>query len=59
VNQYDIVPKFIDYYLEVPTNNNGHEPPVLLARRTFANTPGAPFDSFNGTVCASKYKIQY
>ncbi|KZS91787.1 hypothetical protein SISNIDRAFT_413687, partial [Sistotremastrum niveocremeum HHB9708] len=36
VNQFGIVPKYLDYYIEVLENsNNGHEPPILLARRTF------------------------
>ncbi|KZS88442.1 hypothetical protein SISNIDRAFT_498025 [Sistotremastrum niveocremeum HHB9708] len=41
INQYNIVPKYIDYYIEVPENvNNGHEPPILLARRTFSKSHG-------------------
>lgn len=47
--EFDIVPKFLDYYIEVPGQlNNGHEQPILLARRKFhhnRNTP--PIDTFN------------
>jgi len=32
-DQLGYAPTYTDYYIEVPTNNNGHEPPVLLARR--------------------------
>ncbi|KZT40362.1 hypothetical protein SISSUDRAFT_1044252 [Sistotremastrum suecicum HHB10207 ss-3] len=37
VQQFNIVPKYLDYYIEVLENsNNGHEPPILLARRQFS-----------------------
>ncbi|KZT35059.1 hypothetical protein SISSUDRAFT_1131387 [Sistotremastrum suecicum HHB10207 ss-3] len=46
VTQYDIVPTFLDYYIEVPENqNNGFELPILLARRTFKNS-SHPVDEF-------------
>ncbi|KAJ7695309.1 hypothetical protein B0H16DRAFT_1693115 [Mycena metata] len=35
------LPTYMDYYIEVLTNNNGHELPILLARRTFAPVAGA------------------
>jgi hypothetical protein len=41
---------FIDYFLEVPQNNNGHEAPILLARHNFSGSASAPFDTVNGTV---------
>ncbi|KAK7688289.1 hypothetical protein QCA50_008659 [Cerrena zonata] len=32
-----VTPKYLDYYLEVPAGlNNGHQPPILIARREFA-----------------------
>ncbi|KAF8588085.1 hypothetical protein K439DRAFT_1406803 [Ramaria rubella] len=47
-----IIPKFIDYYIEVPEAvNNGHEPPILVARRDFALVSGqAPIDQFTTTL---------
>ncbi|KAG1743426.1 hypothetical protein EDB19DRAFT_561075 [Suillus lakei] len=45
--QYGIQPQYTDYYVEVPVNNNGHEPPVLLARRTLNASSATPlFDQF-------------
>ncbi|TFK49724.1 hypothetical protein OE88DRAFT_1662341 [Heliocybe sulcata] len=46
--QMGYAPTYTDYYLEVPQNNNGHEPPVLLARRQPAT--GAVSDSFSVTI---------
>ncbi|KAJ7276745.1 hypothetical protein C8J57DRAFT_1310280 [Mycena rebaudengoi] len=43
-------PTFLDYYIEVLENNNGHEAPILLARRTFDNTTSPPADSFTTTL---------
>ncbi|KZT23127.1 hypothetical protein NEOLEDRAFT_1149577 [Neolentinus lepideus HHB14362 ss-1] len=44
-NQLGYAPTYTDYYLEVPSDsNNGHEPPVLLARRQ--PVLGANTDSF-------------
>jgi len=40
----------VDYYLEVPENNNGHEPDILLARKTFAGNASYPIDTINGTI---------
>ncbi|KAF8888182.1 hypothetical protein CPB84DRAFT_1849695 [Gymnopilus junonius] len=49
VTNYDIVPQFIDYTIEVPANqNNGHEAPIVLARRTLA--AGATTDEFSTTI---------
>ncbi|KAH0833207.1 hypothetical protein J3R83DRAFT_12239 [Lanmaoa asiatica] len=44
INWFGIIPTYTDYYIEVPVNNNGHEAPILLARRTL--TPGSTSDSF-------------
>ncbi|KAJ7590253.1 hypothetical protein C8J56DRAFT_937202 [Mycena floridula] len=69
INNFDIVPKFLDYSLVVPSNvNNGHEPPIVLARRTFTppsvSNPGA-FDTFSaqipfydGYFAGASYNIQ-
>ncbi|KAH7924388.1 hypothetical protein BV22DRAFT_1047516 [Leucogyrophana mollusca] len=50
--QLGVNPEHTDYYIEVPTNNNGYEPPILIARRTLA-TP--PIDSFNATLPYANY----
>ncbi|KAF7975926.1 hypothetical protein HWV62_8197 [Athelia sp. TMB] len=48
---FGIVPEYIDYYIEVPTNNNGHEPPILLARREFHQSTGTPpTDTFSASI---------
>ncbi|KAJ7276746.1 hypothetical protein C8J57DRAFT_1310283 [Mycena rebaudengoi] len=36
--------------ITVLENNNGHEAPILLARRTFDNTTSPPADSFTTTL---------
>ncbi|PPQ80689.1 hypothetical protein CVT25_001821 [Psilocybe cyanescens] len=36
IEQFGIIPQFLDYTIEVPeASNNGHEQPIVLARRTF------------------------
>ncbi|KAG0695590.1 hypothetical protein DFH29DRAFT_1005303, partial [Suillus ampliporus] len=45
--QFGVYPQYIDYYIEVPVNNNGYEPPILLARRTLnASSPTPLVDEF-------------
>ncbi|KAG2131348.1 hypothetical protein DEU56DRAFT_814071 [Suillus clintonianus] len=45
--QFGIHPQYTDYYIEVPVNNNGYEPPILLARRTLnASSPTPLLDQF-------------
>lgn len=44
------MPKYLGYYIEVLTNNNGHESPILLARREFDIS--STFDIFTTTVSA-------
>ncbi|KAG1775898.1 hypothetical protein EV702DRAFT_1113544 [Suillus placidus] len=45
--QFGVHPQYTDYYIEVPVNNNGHEPPILLARRTLNASSATPlFDQF-------------
>jgi hypothetical protein len=41
-----IKPAFVDYYIHNTINNNGHEPPVLVTRRTNPAT----VDTFTATV---------
>ncbi|KZT23124.1 hypothetical protein NEOLEDRAFT_570881 [Neolentinus lepideus HHB14362 ss-1] len=41
---FDQPPIYTDYHIEVETNNNGHEPAILLARRQ--PPAGATNDSF-------------
>ncbi|KAH7884312.1 hypothetical protein F5I97DRAFT_1929193 [Phlebopus sp. FC_14] len=53
INWFGIIPQYTDYYLEVVTNNNGHEPPILLARRTLL--PGATNDSFTVEIPYAYY----
>ncbi|KAF9235953.1 hypothetical protein BU15DRAFT_50711 [Melanogaster broomeanus] len=48
INWFSIKPEYTDYYIEVPVGNNGHEPDILLARRTLAS--GATSDSFTVEV---------
>ncbi|KAJ8588462.1 hypothetical protein M405DRAFT_740304 [Rhizopogon salebrosus TDB-379] len=42
--QLGVRPQYTDYYIEVPVNNNGYEPPILLARRTLST--GSLVDQF-------------
>lgn len=52
--QLGVHPQYTDYYIEVPVNNNGHEPPILLARRTL--DPNSPlFDQFTVQLPYSYY----
>lgn len=45
--QYGVNPQYTDYYIEVPVDNNGHESPILLARRTLDPNSTTPlFDQF-------------
>ncbi|KAG6845458.1 hypothetical protein H0H87_008818 [Tephrocybe sp. NHM501043] len=54
VNHFGIVPRYLDYTIEVPeASNNGHEPPILLARRDF--TAGATSDVFTAKVPFASY----
>ncbi|KAI9570587.1 hypothetical protein HD554DRAFT_357160 [Boletus coccyginus] len=53
INTFGIIPEYTDYYIEVPVNNNGHEPPILLARRTLAS--GSTSDSFTVQVPYAYY----
>ncbi|KAF8803088.1 hypothetical protein BYT27DRAFT_7145369 [Phlegmacium glaucopus] len=49
INTFGIVPEFIDFTIEVPpASNNGHEAPIVLARRTLA--AGATSDEFTTQI---------
>jgi hypothetical protein len=55
-----IHPKFIDYFLEVPTDiNNGHQPPIYLGRSTLdvSNTPAK--DVLTGSVSYLHYPFLF
>lgn len=49
--QLGVRPQYTDYYIEVPVNNNGYEPPILLARRTLST--GSLVDQFTTQVSFS------
>ncbi|KAJ7640317.1 hypothetical protein DFH06DRAFT_1000772 [Mycena polygramma] len=46
------LPTYMDYYIEVLSNNNGHEAPILLARRTYnlGGTGLSPADTFTAEL---------
>ncbi|KAJ6632438.1 hypothetical protein B0H10DRAFT_2206801 [Mycena sp. CBHHK59/15] len=50
--QLGYLPTYMDYYIEVLANNNGHEAPILLARRTYnlAGTGLSPADTFTAQL---------
>ena len=49
--QKGVHPVYTDYYVIVPAEeNNGFEPPVLLARREPNVTASSPVDTFTGNV---------
>ncbi|KAF8064865.1 hypothetical protein FPV67DRAFT_158324 [Lyophyllum atratum] len=49
INTFGIVPKYLDYTIEVPAaSNNGHEPPIVLARRVYL--AGAESDIFTTQI---------
>ncbi|KAJ7669759.1 hypothetical protein B0H17DRAFT_1209518 [Mycena rosella] len=50
--QLGYLPTYMDYYIEVLSNNNGHEAPILLARRTYNLSPTdpSPADTFTAEL---------
>ncbi|KAJ7083993.1 hypothetical protein B0H15DRAFT_403032 [Mycena belliarum] len=46
------LPTYMDYYIEVLSNNNGHEAPILLARRDYRlnGTGLSPADTFTAEL---------
>ncbi|KAG2104706.1 uncharacterized protein F5147DRAFT_703631 [Suillus discolor] len=54
--QFGVNPEYTDYYIEVPVNNNGFEPPILLARRTLNPSSATPLlDSFTTQLPYANY----
>ncbi|KAJ7915595.1 hypothetical protein B0H13DRAFT_393752 [Mycena leptocephala] len=51
-SQLGYLPTYMDYYIEVLSNNNGHEAPILLGRRTYnlAGTGLTPSDTFTAQL---------
>ncbi|KAF8148073.1 hypothetical protein B0H34DRAFT_758936 [Crassisporium funariophilum] len=47
---FGMPPTFTDYVLEVTANGNGHQPTILVARRTPEVTAAQPEDTFTFTV---------
>ncbi|EGN99237.1 hypothetical protein SERLA73DRAFT_182140 [Serpula lacrymans var. lacrymans S7.3] len=52
---FGIHPTYTDYYIEVPTNNSGYEPNILLARRQPNVTASSPIDKFTVTIPDATY----
>ncbi|KAK0204290.1 hypothetical protein DFS33DRAFT_1261008 [Desarmillaria ectypa] len=66
VNYFRIIPRYTDFYIEVPSGNNGHEPPILVDRREFtlpapplspALTFTAQFPYFPGLFEGAQYTL--
>ncbi|KAG6900613.1 hypothetical protein C0993_007836 [Termitomyces sp. T159_Od127] len=51
IGRFGIVPNFLDFSIVVPVeSNNGHEPPIVLARRDFDSSTGSTSDQFTTKV---------
>ncbi|KAJ7722588.1 hypothetical protein B0H16DRAFT_1600030 [Mycena metata] len=50
IEWFGIVPTYLDYHIEVPVGNNGHEPPIYIARRTYNQSASPPVDTFAATL---------
>ncbi len=52
VEYFGIIPRYTDFWIEVPSGNNGHEPAILLARRDFTvpEPPLSPALTFTAQV---------
>ncbi|KAJ7028597.1 ricin B lectin domain-containing protein [Mycena alexandri] len=50
IEGFGIVPTYLDYYIEVLIGNNGHEPPIYIARRTYNQSASPPVDTFTATL---------
>ncbi|KAF7361529.1 hypothetical protein MSAN_01186500 [Mycena sanguinolenta] len=48
--QLGYLPTYMDYYIEVLSNNNGYEAPILLARRTYDPATVTPADTFTAQL---------
>jgi hypothetical protein len=49
-NYLGYTPTYLDYYIEDTANNNGHEYPTLIARRTYNQSADPPLDIFTAVV---------
>ncbi|EGN97643.1 hypothetical protein SERLA73DRAFT_184431 [Serpula lacrymans var. lacrymans S7.3] len=47
---FEIIPTYLDYYVEVLTDNNGHEPSIYLGRRDYTYNPLSPVDTFTTSL---------
>ncbi|KAG7441338.1 uncharacterized protein BT62DRAFT_923428 [Guyanagaster necrorhizus] len=54
-----VVPTYIDTYIEVPEGNNGHEPPILLDRRTFVLSPPPLTQALTFTASFPYYPVLF
>jgi len=52
---FGINPTYTDYYIEVPVNNSGYEPPILLARRQPVVSASQPIDEFTVQIPETTY----
>ncbi|KAJ6632435.1 hypothetical protein B0H10DRAFT_14395, partial [Mycena sp. CBHHK59/15] len=55
--QLGYLPTYMDYYIEVLANNNGHEAPILLARRTYDTSQHQAFNNLLAGACRRLYKL--
>ncbi|KAJ7245917.1 hypothetical protein B0H12DRAFT_770578 [Mycena haematopus] len=44
------IPTYLDFYIEDNTNNNDHEYPTLIARRTYNQSLDPPIDEFDAVL---------
>ncbi|KAJ7482619.1 hypothetical protein FB451DRAFT_1364587 [Mycena latifolia] len=49
-NYLGYTPTYLDYYIEDTANNNGHEYPTLIARRTYNQSADPPLDTFTAVL---------
>ncbi|KAJ7769137.1 hypothetical protein DFH07DRAFT_736197 [Mycena maculata] len=49
-NYLGYTPTYLDYYIEDTANNNGHELPTLIARRTYNQSADPPIDTFTAVL---------
>ncbi|KAJ7700598.1 hypothetical protein B0H16DRAFT_1348583, partial [Mycena metata] len=45
---------YLDYYIEDTANNNGHEYPTLIARRTYNQSACLPLDVFTAFLASAR-----
>ncbi|KAJ6473984.1 hypothetical protein C8R47DRAFT_1053509 [Mycena vitilis] len=49
-NYLGYTPTYLDFYVEDTANNNGHESPTLIARRTYNQSADPPIDEFTAVL---------